>query len=145
MSFETIKKILRYIISGGTGAVTDLAFLYIFVEYAGLWYIFSVILAFMTAFAVSFTLQKFWTFGDCSISQVYRQASTYFIISVINLGLNTFLVYVGVDFVGLHYLVSQFIAGGLLAFSSFFMYSIFVFRPKQAEKLVQADQPNDFK
>src|SRR3989344_279145 len=58
---------IRYIISGGTGAVVNLATLFVLVHFFQVWYLLSVIMAFVVAFFVSFSMQKFFTFNDDSL------------------------------------------------------------------------------
>ncbi|MBP9701586.1 MAG: GtrA family protein [Candidatus Pacebacteria bacterium] len=122
-----IKKVFKYIVSGGTAAVVDLVMLHILVKYADMWYLLAAIVAFLIAFSVSFSLQKFWTFQDRSTVKVKSQMTLYFCVSVVNLGVNTLLMYVFVDYFCIHYIVAQIIASGILAFSSYFIYSIFIF------------------
>ncbi len=129
LSFVPYKytKVVKYIISGGTSAVADLAFLYLFTSIMHIWYIFSAILAFLIAFGISFVLQKFWTFDDQGVDVWKSQAFTYFIITSINLGLNTLLMYILVDKFYLHYMPAQIIAGAIVACQSYFVYQKFVF------------------
>lgn len=140
---DKLFKIAKYIISGGTAAVVDLAALYIFVEWFHMWYVLSAVLAFLVAFCFSFTLQKFWTFKDRATQQMHKQATVYFVVSVINLGVNTLLMYIFVEYLHIHYFVSQIIAGGLLAISSFFIYSRFIF-PVKSEQASEAQNSNNF-
>lgn len=121
-------KIFRFLLSGGIAAGVDLALLYMFTDLFGIWYLTSSILAFMLAFLVSFTLQKFWTFRDTERTGIQAQMGLYFFISVCNLICNTLLVYTGVDVLGLNYLIAQIIASLLIACTSFFIYQRFVFR-----------------
>lgn len=135
-----IIKIVRYVISGGTAAVIDLSFLYLFVEYLKIWYLLSAVIAFLIAFTISFTLQKFWTFKDKSVERMHTQATLYLIVSLINLGLNTFFIYLFVEYAHFHYFFSQFITGALLAVSSFFVYSLFIFKPLPAESSSKSEE-----
>ncbi|KKU77378.1 MAG: GtrA family protein [Parcubacteria group bacterium GW2011_GWA2_47_64] len=114
--------------SGGTAAAVDLGLLYFFTDRFGLHYLLSAALAFIVAFSVSFTLQKFWTFQDASTDRVHIQASLSFFIALINLGLNTALMYVFVDKLEIWYMASQIIIGAVLAFESFFVFRFIVFR-----------------
>lgn len=123
-----IIKTIKYIISGGTAAVVDLSFLALFVDVFKINYLISAIFAFLIAFSVSFLLQKFWTFQDKGMEGVHRQASIYFIVSATNLGINTLLMYLFVDHFHVHYFLSQILASGLLAISSYFIYSRFIFK-----------------
>ena len=123
-----IIKTAKYIISGGTAAVVNLAFLAIFVDVFKINYLISAILSFLIAFSISFTLQKFWTFQDKSIEDVHKQTTIYFIVSSINLGVNTLLMYIFVDHFHIQYFFRQILASGLIAISSYFIYSRFIFK-----------------
>lgn len=130
LSFIPVKytKLVKYIISGGTAATTDIVLLYFFTSIMGIWYLFSAILAFLIAFIVSFTLQKFWTFEDYATDQLKSQMLLYFIITATNLVINTLLMYVFVDLLNVHYLLSQVIVGAIVACQSYFVYQKFVFK-----------------
>lgn len=129
--YPKLYKLFKYIVSGGSAAVVDIAFLYIFTDLFKIWYILSAILAFILAFFVSFLLQKFWTFQDKEKDNIHRQGIIYLIISIINLGLNTLLVYIFTEYVRFHYVFSQFVTGIILAFSSYFIYRRFVFKSNE--------------
>ena len=126
--YPTHTKVLRFLISGGIAVSVDLGLLYLFTDIFGIWYLTSSVFAFILAFFVSFGLQKFWTFRDRERTGMQSQMGLYFFISVSNLGLNTLLVYFGVEVLGLYYLIAQIIASLLIACGSFFIYQRFVFR-----------------
>lgn len=121
-------QIIRYIISGGTAACVDIGFLVLFTEAFGWWYLVSAILAFILAFGVSFGLQKFWTFKDHVTDNMHVQASIYLLVSLVNLGLNTLLMYFFVDLLHMWYVFAQVLTGGLIAILSFFVYKKFIFK-----------------
>ena len=127
---EKAFKIFRYLVSGGSAAVVHVSMLFVFVELLHLWYVVSSMFAFLIAFVVSFLLQKFWTFRNPSREGVHKQAGIYFLVAVINLTLNTLLIYVFVEYFNFHYLLGQIVASGLIAISSFFIYSKFIFHHK---------------
>ena len=126
--YPTCARIFRFLLSGGTALGTDLIFLYVFTDILKIWYLISAVAAFILAFLVSFTLQKFWTFGDRSLDGFHMQMGVYFFVAVINLTLNTFLVYALVEWTDLHYLFAQIIASALIAIESFFVYQHFIFK-----------------
>lgn len=121
---------LRFLISGAVAAVADIGSLYLLTDFIGLWYLNSAILAFMISLVVSFSLQKFWTFNDQRIDSeiVRKQGLAYIMLAIVNLLANTSLMYVFVDVLKWHYLVSQIIAGILIAISSFLIYRNFIFK-----------------
>lgn len=126
--WEERRKALRYLMSGGTAAAVNFLFLYIFTELFGVYYLVSVVLAFLIAVVVSFVLQKYWTFQDRSKDMMHKQAMVYVGVAICNTILNTFLVFVFVEYVHIHYMLGQFFSSGLIAFESFFIYKFFIFK-----------------
>jgi len=124
------KRIIKYLISGGTAAFVDIVLLYIFTDFFGLWYLLSAIISFLIAYFVSFYLQKFWTFRDNTLHNIRRQMIIYFIVGVTNLGINTAGMYLLVDKFKRHYLIAQIIMGALISFSSYLIYRFFIFSKK---------------
>jgi putative flippase GtrA len=85
--------------------------------------------AFMTGIAISFLLQKYFTFNDYTRHNIRRQTILYLGLHTFNLGLNTLLMYVGVDLLEIPYLISQALIVALLAISNFFTSKHLVFTP----------------
>ncbi|MEQ1561699.1 MAG: GtrA family protein [Nitrospira sp.] len=122
--------IIRYIISGGTAAATDLVLLYILINFILMHYLVASIIAFIGSFFVSFVLQKFWTFRSHE-ERTHKQMVMYLGSSLFGLGLNTLLMYLFVDFIHLQVIISQFIVGGMVAFCTFFISRELVFKYKK--------------
>ena len=120
-------KLMKFVLGGASAAVVDLFFLYFF-THLGIWYVGSAVLAFLVAFGVSFTMQKFWTFKDQSLVYVHRQLASYLAVTICNLVLNTILVYCFVEYFGAHYIFAQIIAGALIAVESYLVYSKVIFK-----------------
>lgn len=133
--FRKYSRVIRFVISGGTAAVVDLSLLYLFTDWFGFHYLISAMLAFIAAFGVSFTLQKFWTFQDDSVHKIHSQMTVSFIVALANLVLNTFLMYFFVDYLSLWYIAAQIITGVFLAFESFFIFRFFIFKATYAGTL----------
>jgi putative flippase GtrA len=123
-------KIIRFLFSGAIGAGTNLLILYILTDLLHLYYVISVVISFIIATTVSFIMQKFWTFQDNSKEVVHSQALVFTVVAIINLFINTFIVYASVEFMGFHYLIGQVFASIIVAFESFFIYKIFIFKNK---------------
>lgn len=120
-------RVVRFLISGGTAQVVELAFLYLLTDIVGWWYEFSFCVAFLITFCVSFTMQKFWTFEDAETSDIHEQASVYFIVAVVNFVINTIALYILVEYAHLWYLLAQLIISGLIAIGSFLIYKFYIF------------------
>ena len=126
-------KIVRFIISGTTAAVTNLGTLYILTEFFHIWYLYASVIAVCVSLVVSFTLQKFWTFRDRRTEHIRHQAFRYASIVLVNLALNTGLVFCFVEYGKLPPVVAQFFAAILIAFESFFAYQFLVFHSRSNE------------
>lgn len=134
-------RVFKYICSGGTAAVVDLGVLYALTDFLGLHYLISATFAFLVAFGVSFTLQKFWTFGDESMDRVHVQLAWYLSIAVANLFVNAGLMYLFVDIFGVWYFLAQIIVGVAMACYGFLLYRHIIFRKPQ----IYADRNADIR
>jgi putative flippase GtrA len=59
---------------------------------------------------------------------MHVQLGIYFFVAVGNLVLNTVLMYLFVEKIGLYYLIAQIVASALIAVESFFVYQRLIFR-----------------
>jgi putative flippase GtrA len=121
-------QVMRYIFSGGTAALVNLATLHALVEYAGVYYLFASGIAFLVALLVSFTLHKFFTFGDTEARRIPRQMVAYVCLLGLNILINLALMWIIVDGLGVMYLIAQVLVSGAIAIWSFFAYRHIVFR-----------------
>lgn len=125
---KKFKTIIKFFISGTTATAVDLLFLYVFTDVFGIYYLISSVLAFVVAFFVSFGMQKFWTFRDRSKDRIYKQFSQYLTVTLFNLLINTYGMYVMVEKYEIMYLVAQFLMGGFIAVISFISYRFVIFK-----------------
>ncbi|OGG49760.1 hypothetical protein A3C18_01590 [Candidatus Kaiserbacteria bacterium RIFCSPHIGHO2_02_FULL_54_11b] len=123
-------RLLRYLISGGTAAATNLTAFFLLVHFGHVYYLYASVIAFIMSIAVSFTMQKFWTFRDTPLYDVHTQFARYLIVILANLALNTTLVYLLVEKAGVWYLAAQFVATVVIAVTGYFAYRHFVFRDR---------------
>ena len=139
-------QIFKYLVSGITAAIVDLGVLHFLDQTHLFHYLVSVNIAFITAFFVSFGLQKYWTFKNAEKGSVNKQMLVYFLVSIVNVAINSLIVHLlmqtisydgvsagvlmskFVEFLSLGFVklrpvvMSQIIASGLIAFISFFIY-----------------------
>lgn len=123
-------RLIRYLISGGTAAASNVIFLFLLVQYGGMYYLYASILAFMMSIAVSFTMQKFWTFRDDPLHDMHRQFARYLIVILFSLALNTALIYFFVEVTALWYVLAQIFTTAVIAVVNYFFYRYFVFRER---------------
>jgi putative flippase GtrA len=126
-------RFIRFLFSGGTATLSNLIILYCLTDFLHIYYITSAVLAMTISTFISFGLQKFWTFKDGDRSKIKWQLPTYILLCLFNLLLNTFLVFVFVEYIGLWYILAQIISSGLIAFITFFVFKYHIFK-EQPEK-----------
>ncbi len=126
--FSKYYKIFKYLVSGGSAAFVTLLASYIFTSILHIHYLVSSVFAFLAGFAVSFILQKFWTFSHKSLDQIHRQLGLYLLVGLINLCINALLMYIFVGIFHIWYLFGQFLASGLIAIMSYPVYKKFIFK-----------------
>jgi putative flippase GtrA len=112
----------KFVVSGGSAAVVNLGSAYVLTDLLGWWYLASSVVSFVLSLAVSFSLQKFWTFNNHKVDHWHKQFTVYLILAVANLGVNTWLVFIEVEWFKLWYLSAQFITGALIGVYTFFLY-----------------------
>ncbi|MCR4311430.1 MAG: GtrA family protein [Candidatus Taylorbacteria bacterium] len=122
------RRVLKYIVAGGSAAVVDISTLYITKGILGIPLIPAVSIAFFFGFCASFIFQKFWAFEDRSTDRVHAQAVLYFVVSGVNFFLNIVFMYVLVEVLLVWYILAKILVSGGIAFSSFFIYRIFIFK-----------------
>jgi putative flippase GtrA len=120
--------IVKFITSGSTAAGVEFSLLFTLTHYAGFHYLVSSTLAFAVAVGVGFTLQKFWTFENKSLTYIHRQAIQYLSLGLVNLAINAVLMLVLVEKFHLWYMLAQFVACGIMACSNFLIYNLFIFK-----------------
>lgn len=125
--FITHKRFVRFIISGSTVAVIGILILFILVDLLKIWYLLSSTIAFFVTLVVNFILQKFWTFED-NAGKMHMQMSLFFLNALMNLVLNTVLMYGMVDMLRVHHLLAQGVVMGVLAVVNYTVYRVYIFR-----------------
>jgi putative flippase GtrA len=125
--------VVRYVISGGTAAVFNLAVLSLLYYIFHVYYILASVVSFTLAFMVSLILQKFWTFQDRSMHKVHRQAGKYLANSVFGLVVNTAVLYICVSRFHFYVFIGQIIAGIVTAFCTFFISRDYIFNQNRSD------------
>lgn len=121
--------VFRFIVSGSLSVIVALSLLYAFTEWAKLWYVLSASIAFACSTAVSFVLQKFWTFDDRHTARVSSQVTAFIVLNLINLALNAVGIYVVVEWLHIGYITAEILVAGTIAFWSFFIMRSVIFKP----------------
>lgn len=121
-------RVLRFLVSGAASAAFNISILYLLVDFVGLYYLAASILSYLVSILFGFALQKFWAFADRSLERSHLQLASFTGVALMNLCINTALMYFFVSIIGFWYIAAQIIAAMLVAGISFFAYG-HIFRP----------------
>ncbi len=122
IEFLNKHRILRFLITGSSGAALNIGLLFIFTEFFGWWYLVSATAAFLLSIIFGFSAHKLWTFKDSSTDRIPGQFSIYFGLMLFNLIANGAILYTIVEKFGVWYILGQAITSIIIAIWSFFAY-----------------------
>ena len=131
--FRRYEQFCKFLIAGAFVVLINLMVLYALTDLAHIYYLLSTVLAFLVAFCVSFFVQKNWTFKDRSRDRLHKQLPFYLGVQLVNLGCNTILMYVFVEYLHIWYLLSQAIIAFFLAMIVYFINKAFIFKTSHGE------------
>jgi putative flippase GtrA len=115
---NTLVKLFRYLMAGGTAFVVDFFTLVILTEFAGIPYLVSAAIAFSLGLFVIYFLTIAWVFR--AGQSPGREIFIFMFTGVTGLLLNELILYICVDFLAIHYSISKLISAGLVFFWNFF-------------------------
>ena len=111
---------VRFVGAGGTGMLLYYAIYAPLTKYRGrVHYLLSAFIAFVPAFAVSFILQKYWTFANLDIETIHAQFVLFSAQRALMFGLNEVLLYGLVERGKIHPLPAQVLAHAIMAVPSY--------------------------
>ena len=121
-------QLFRYGFVGGGAFIVDFS-TYCLLEWAGIYYLFAGVGAFIIGFAFNFTVSRILIFCAGSKQKVERQELfSVLVISCIGLVLTEILLFVGVQSLHMDYRVSKILASILVLFWNYFARKIFVYK-----------------
>ncbi len=124
-------RVLKFLIAGGIGVSVNLGIFHI-LYVSGVPYLNGSAIAVSLSMVVSFLLQKNWTFENRTLEGAHTQFIQYAVLALGNLALNTGIVYVLIGKLEMFYLLAQAVAAATVATYSFFIYQLFIFKPRES-------------
>lgn len=117
---------LKYCVVGATAAVVDFGLLYILTDLASVHYLLSNTLSFIAAALVNYYFNRKWTFK--SEGPKRKQLPIFFTIATAGLFLNDGMMFLGVEYLALHYLWAKVIATGIVTMWNYLGNKFFTFK-----------------
>lgn len=101
---------IRYFFVGGIAAVVNIGFLFLFVDIFKINYILGNIISFIFGLLVNYFLSKRYVFtNDNSMNKMF-EIVMYFVIGILGLGFDTFMLWIFTSKIGLYYMLSKIIS-----------------------------------
>jgi glycosyltransferase involved in cell wall biosynthesis len=110
---------LRYGLVAFVALLIDFGLLYVFASQYHMHYLLAATLAFVISMLVNFLLCIKWVFTKRTGRTLWREATIFFTIGFVGLGLTDLIIWSVTSFAGIHYLVSKLLAVAVVFFWSF--------------------------
>lgn len=120
---DTKLQFFRYLFVGGFAAVVNIGSLYVFTEFAHLYYLVANILGFLLGLLTNYLLSKWLVFSKENNLNKVTEFIIYAIIGVVGLGLDTGFVWLFTT-IGIYYMIGKIISTGLVFIWNFFARKI---------------------
>lgn len=132
------REILVYGIVGGGTTVINLSAYYLFSSIIGIQYLISNVLAWIAAFAFAFLANKLWVFESKSFQKdlVIKELASFFFARISTGVLDMLLLFVFVDFIGLHPLVSKVIDTVISSILNYILSKFWIFNMERKKSSV---------
>jgi putative flippase GtrA len=124
---KTLKEVIQYSITGGAWFWSGYAMFALCYSVLGLDIVPSKIISYVFGLNVNFLLERFWVFNDRRArKELDTVTSRYVILSLINLGIDTVIVW-GLSKLGISPYIGQFVSAGFFTVWNYVWYKLWVF------------------
>lgn len=127
MRDSTQRQFLLYLILGGILTLIEWLCFYVLTFMLGIHYLISSVAVFVAISALGIIVYKKAIFGQSHLSPK-REIIAIYAINILGIALNSLILWLCVEFVGLNAMVGKIIASFLVAFYSFFMRKKFIYK-----------------
>lgn len=125
MNKKLIKQLFRFGIVGVIAFFIDYSLLYLLTDIVGINYLVSSALSFTISLIFNYILSIKWVF-DVGHKQTFKDVSLFVILSIVGLGINELIMYVGVEKIHVNYLIVKLFATAIVMIFNFITRKIFI-------------------
>ena len=122
---KLLMQIIRFGIVGGTSFLIDYGIFTILSQLLHIHYLIASILSFSISVIYNYILSIKWVF-DVTKKQTSKEFIVFVILSVIGLGINSLIMYISVDLMHIHEMISKIIATAIVMVYNFITRKIFI-------------------
>ncbi len=121
-------QLFRYACVGGFAFIFDFGALVVFTELLHVYYLLSVVIAYILALAITYTLSISWIFSRRSVSNKWLESGTFALITLIGLGVLTGSMWVFTEELGVYYLASKIVSTAFVFMWNFSVKKVILFK-----------------
>lgn len=125
MNNNLIKQILKFGIVGGIAFIIDYTLLYVCTEYLNIYVLYSSIISFSISVIFNYIMSIKWVF-DVNHKQTYKDFTIFIIFSIIGLGINQLIMYLGIEKLHIYYMLVKIASTGIVMVYNFITRKIFI-------------------
>ena len=125
MNNNLIKQILKFGIVGVFAFVIDYALLYVCTEYLNIYVLYSSIISFSISVIFNYIMSIKWVF-DVNHKQTYKDFTIFIIFSIIGLGINQLIMYLGIERLHIYYMLVKIASTGIVMVYNLITRKIFI-------------------
>lgn len=122
---KLVDQILKFGVVGGLAFLIDYGLLYFLTEYLHIYYLISSVISFTVSLIFNYILSIKWVF-DVTKKQTYKEVIIFVVLSVMGLGINQLVMYVGSDLLHIHYMFTKLVATAIVMVWNFITRKIFI-------------------
>lgn len=122
---KLLMQIFKFGIVGGTAFIIDYGIFTILSQLLGIHYLIASIISFSISVIYNYILSIKWVF-DVSKKQTTKEFIIFIVLSVIGLGLNSLIMYISVDLMQIHEMISKIVATAIVMVYNFITRKIFI-------------------
>lgn len=122
---KLVDQILKFGVVGGLAFLIDYGLLYFLTEYLHIYYLISSVISFTVSLIFNYILSIKWVF-DVTKKQTYKEVIIFVVLSVMGLGINQLVMYVGSDLLHIHYMFTKLVATAIVMVWNFVTRKIFI-------------------
>ena len=122
---KLVQQIIKFGIVGGTSFILDFVIFTILSQFLHIHYLIASIISFSLSVIYNYILSIKWVF-DVTKKQTVKEFVIFIILSVIGLGLNSLIMYICVDLMEIHEMISKIIATAIVMVYNFITRKIFI-------------------
>lgn len=127
---KSFRQFIKFSIVGASGTAIDWIFYFICTRWLGIYYLLAKAISFILAAVNNYIWNRTWTFRSQE-KRVFREFSKFFIVSIIGLGVNTFIMYLMVDRFKLYDFWGLIVATAIVLIWNFFANKLWTFKEKK--------------